>query len=143
MNMTPGEFMELQNGLNAKDIRIAQLETEVAQLEAERDLWKERALAYCGNASAAERTPGGNRFIVISQHKLRSLLEKIRNVKVLSLVAFVLQKALPNEADAEEYKALSEVMPVPELPNLSLTADGDIEVNGDWNDVHDNEAVNF
>jgi hypothetical protein len=29
------------------------------------------------------------------------------------------------------------------LPNLSLTADGDIRVSGDWNDVHDNEAVNF
>ena len=105
--------MELQNGLNAKDIRIAQLEAEVAQLKAERDLWKERALAYCGNASAAERTPGGNHFIVISEHKLRSLLEKIRNVKVLSLVAFGLQKALPNEAAAEEYKSLSEVIPVP------------------------------
>ena len=77
MNMTPGEFMELQKGLNAKDIRIAQLETEVAQLKAERDLWKERALAYCGNASAAERTPGGNRFIVISQHKLRSTIDSL------------------------------------------------------------------
>jgi hypothetical protein len=115
----------------------------VAQLKTERDLWKERVLAYEGKEFSLEKVPEKNKFIVISQHKLRSLLEKIRNVKVLSLVAFVLQKALPNEADAEEYKALSEVMPVPELPNLSLTADGDIEVNGDWNDVHDNEAVNF
>jgi len=143
MNLTPDEFLNLQSGMSAKDVRIAQLEAEVAQLKTERDLWKERALAYEGKEFSSEKVPEKNKFIVISQHKLRSLLEKIRNVKILSLVAFVLQKALPNEADAEEYKALSEVMPVPELPNLSLTADGDIKVSGDWNDVHDNEAVNF
>jgi len=143
MNLTPDEFLNLQSGMSAKDVRIAQLEAEVAQLKTERDLWKERVLAYEGKEFSSEKVSEKKKFIVISQHKLRSLLEKIRNVKILSLVAFVLQKALPNEADAEEYKALSEVMPVPELPNLSLTADGDIRVNGDWNDVHDNEAVNF
>lgn len=143
MNLTPDEFLNLQSGMSAKDVRIAQLEAEVAQLKTERDLWKERVLAYEGKEFSSEKVSEKKKFIVISQHKLRSLLEKIRNVKILSLVAFVLQKALPNEADAEEYKALSEVMPVPELPNLSLTADGDIRVSGDWNDVHDNEAVNF
>ena len=143
MNLTPDEFLNLQSGMSAKDVRIAQLEAEVAQLKTERDLWKERALAYEGKEFSSEKVSEKKKFIVISQQKLRALLQKIHNVKILSLVAFVLQKALPNEADAEEYKALSEVMPVPELPNLSLTADGDIEVNGDWNDVHDNEAVNF
>ncbi len=143
MNLTPDEFLNLQSGMSAKDVRIAQLEAEVAQLKTERDLWKERVLAYEGKEFSSGEGFREKKFIVISQHKLRSLLEKIRNVKILSLVAFVLQKALPNEADAEEYKALSEVMPVPELPNLSLTADGDIRVSGDWNDVHDNEAVNF
>ncbi len=143
MNLTPDEFLNLQSGMSAKDVRIAQLEAEVAQLKTERDLWKERALAYEGKEFSLEKVPEKNKFIVISQQKLRSVLEKIRNVKILSQVAFVLQKALPNEADAEEYKALSEVMPIPELPNLSLTADGDIRVSGDWNDVHDNDAVNF
>ena len=143
MNLTPDEFLNLQSGMSAKDVRIAQLEAEVAQLKTERDLWKERVLAYEGKEFSSEKVPEKNKFIVISQQKLRTVLEKIRNVKILSQVAFVLQKALPNEADAEEYKALSEVMPVPELPNLSLTADGDIRVSGDWNDVHDNEAVNF
>jgi len=143
MNLTPDEFLNLQSGMSAKDVRIAQLEAEVAQLKTERDLWKERVLAYEGKEFSSEKVSEKKKFIVISQQKLRSVLEKIRNVKILSQVAFVLQKALPNEADAEEYKALSEVMPVPELPNLSLTADGDIRVSGDWNDVHDNEAVNF
>ncbi len=143
MNLTPEEFLNLQSGMSAKDVRIAQLEAEVAQLKSERDLWKERTLAYEGAEFSSEKVPGKKKFIVISQQKLRALLQKIHNVKILSLVAFVLQKALPNEADADEYKAVSEVMPVPELPNLSLTADGDIKVSGDWNDVHDNEAVNF
>ena len=143
MNLTPDEFMNLQSGMGAKDVRIAQLEAEVAQLKSERDLWKERALAREGMEFSPEKVSGKNKFIVISQQKLRAVLQKIHNVKVLSLVAFVLQKALPNEANAEEYKTVSEVMPVPELPNLSLTADGDIKVSGDWNDVHDNEAVNF
>lgn len=143
MNLTPEEFLNLQSGMGAKDVRIAQLEAEVAQLRSERDLWMERALACERTDSSSEKVLGKKIFIVISQQKLRALLQKIHNVKILSLVAFVLQKALPNEADADEYKAVSEVMPVPELPNLSLTADGDIKVSGDWNDVHDNEAVNF
>ena len=44
MNISPDEFMALQGGMSAKDVRIAQLEEQVAQLIKERDLWQSRAL---------------------------------------------------------------------------------------------------
>ena len=48
MNISPDEFMTLQGGMSAKDVRIAQLEEQVAQLTKERDLWQARALAAGG-----------------------------------------------------------------------------------------------
>lgn len=55
MNLTPDEFLNLQSGMSAKDVRIAQLEAEVAQLKTERDLWKERVLAYEGKEFSSEK----------------------------------------------------------------------------------------
>ena len=143
MEINTTEFMALQQAMSQKDVRIAQLESEVEQLRRERDLWEARALGGvpAEDAGGVERSRR-SRFIVISSQKLKALLVKVQNLKVASLVAFVLQKTLPDGADAADYKAISEVMPTPQLPKLNITADT-VEVNGDWNDVHDNRAVNF
>ena len=44
---------------------------------------------------------------------------------------------------ARSTKQLCEIIPLPNLPRLTLTANGDINVNGNYNEVHDNEEVNF
>lgn len=141
MNISPDEFMALQGGMSAKDVRIAQLEEQVAQLTKERDLWRMRALKT--GDPTVESVSVCNRFIVISRQKLATLLTRIHDVKQLAFIAFVLQKVLPNEASAEDSKAIADIIPLPHLPQLTLTADGDINVEGDWNDVHDNKNVNF
>ena len=142
MNISTDEFMSLQQGMSSKDVEIERLKAKVASLEDERDLWKMRALQQAPPEAAQEVCAccGGN-LIVISTQKLRALFQKLRDAKLLSVLAFVLQKVLPSWASANDYMAIAELVPVPSPPGLTVTAEGDINVEGDWNDVHDNGKV--
>ena len=138
MEITPQEFMNLQSGISAKDVLIAKLRDELEQTKAERDVWKERAQAACAAERAACAEEGvcaeGHRkegVVVLSVALLKSILAKIHN----------LQRALHRGASAEERCSISELVPLPELPSISLTANGDIDVEGDWMDIHDNGNV--
>ena len=141
MNISPDEFMTLQGGMSAKDVRIAQLEEQVAQLTKERDLWQSRAMQ--SGQPKVDGGPACSRLIVISLQKLKALVGKIHDVKLLAFVAFFLQKVLPNEASADDCKAIADIIPLPHLPQLTLNADGDINVDGNWNDIHNNNEVNL
>lgn len=150
VRITTEEFLKLQQDMSRKDVEIERLKEQVATLEEERDLWRARALAAGDGlgqqqAEGAGERPGrrATRYIILSAMKLRSVLEKVQDVKVISVVAFVLLKALPKGATAEEAQCITETVPLPERPNLTLTAEGDLRVEGNWNDVHDNHAVNF
>ena len=141
MNISTDEFLALQGGMSAKDVRIAQLEKQVEQLTKERDLWQARALQ--SDKSTMDGVTVHSRFIVISRQKLKALVDKIHDVKLLAFVAFLLQKVLPNEASADDCKVIADIIPLPHLPRLTLNADGDINVGGNWNDIHDNGDVNI
>ena len=141
MNISPDEFMSLQDGMSAKDVRIAQLEKQVEQLTEERDLWQARALK--SGKPMVDGVPVRSRFIIISRQKLKTLVDRIQDVKLLAFVAFLLQKVLPNDASADDCKAIADIIPMPHQPQLTLNAEGDIHVDGDWNDIHDNNKVNI
>ena len=143
MNISADEFLTLQGGMSAKDVRIAQLEKQVEQLTKERDLWQARALQSESDKSMMDGVTVHSRFIVISRQKLKALVDKIHDVKLLAFVAFILQRALPNEASADDCKVIADIIPLPHLPRLTLNADGDINVGGNWNDIHDNGDVNI
>ncbi len=132
--------MDFQKAMISKDLKIAQLERQVAQLKEERDFWKARALtgAECAEASASRSS-----LIVLSKEKLKGMLLKIQDVKLLSFLGIILQKSLPKGSSSEECKSIAEIVPMPTLPNISLSAEGDINVGGNWNDMHDNENINL
>lgn len=81
--------------------------------------------------------------IILSVELLKTVLSKIHSLHILSIVALVLQKTLHRKATAEESRKIADLVPLPELPSLHLTADGNIDVDGDWNDIHDNAHVNL
>lgn len=141
MNISPDEFIALQGGMSAKDVRIAQLEEQVAQLTKERDLWQSRALK--SGKPMVDGVSVRNRFIVISRQKLKAFVDRFNDVKMLGFISFLLQKVLPNDASADDCKAIADIIPLPHLPQLTLNADGDINVDGNWNDIHDNKEVNI
>ena len=141
MQFSTEEFMTLHDKLTAEELEIARLKEQVAQLTKERDYWQSRALK--SGMSKVDSVSVRSRFIVISRQKLKALVDKIQDVKLLAFVSFFLQKVLPNEASADDCKAIADIIPLPHLPQLTLNAEGDINVEGDWNDVHDNKDVNF
>jgi len=141
MQFSTEEFMTLHDKLTAEELEIARLKEQVAQLTEERDYWQACALAS-GDKKGRRRKSAG-RFIVFSVKKLKAVLSKIHDVRILSVVAFVLQKALPKESAAEGCKQLMDIVPLPQQPSLTVMTDCDVNVEGDWNDVHDNKDVNF
>lgn len=141
MQFSTEEFMTLHDKLTAEELEIARLKEQVAQLTKERDYWQSHALK--SGMSKVDGVSVRSRFIVISRQKLKALVDKIQDVKLLAFVSFFLQKVLPNEASADDCKAIADIIPLPHLPQLTLNAEGDINVEGDWNDVHDNKDVNF
>ena len=141
MSFTLEEAMSLHDRLTPKELEIARLKESEAKLIKERDYWQARALEAEGKKDKERKSKG--RFIVISAEKLKKVLSTIHNVNILSLVFLVLHKSFPNDSSAEDTKQLCEIIPLPNLPRLTLTANGDINVNGNYNEVHDNEEVNF
>jgi hypothetical protein len=151
------EFLKLQQATSAKDIETSKLKEQVALLKEERDQWMARALKaedvlkteealnvemVMDSATEKEQSSSGG-VIVLSVELLKAILSKIHNLHILAIIALVLQKALHRKASAEESRQIAEMVPLPNLPSINLTANGDIDVEGDWNDVHDNTNVNL
>lgn len=151
------EFLKLQQATSAKDIETSKLKEQVALLKEERDQWMARALKaedilkteealnvemVMDSATEKEQSSSGG-VIVLSVELLKAILSKIHNLHILAVIALVLQKALHRKASAEESRQIAEMVPLPNLPSINLTANGDIDVEGDWNDVHDNTNVNL
>jgi hypothetical protein len=114
-------------------------------LKAEDVLKTEEALnvkMVMDSATEREQSSSGG-VIVLSVELLKAILAKIHNLHILAVIALVLQKALHRKASAEESRQIAEMVPLPNLPSINLTANGDIDVEGDWNDVHDNANVNL
>ena len=140
MSFTLEEAMDLHERLTPKELEIARLKESEAQLKKERDYWQARALEAEGKKDKERKSKG---FIVISAKRLKKVLSTIHNVNILSVVFLVLHKSFPKDSSAEDTKQLCEIIPLPNLSPLTLTANGDINVNGNYNEVHDNEEVNF
>ena len=133
--------MDLQMDMSTKDVENARLRDELERMRKERDDW--RALALGAGVKDKETTTGYGRFIVIPVQKLKTVLKTIHDVKLLGFLALLMQKCLRDNATAEECQAIAEVVPLPQPQPLKLTAEGDINVEGNWNDIHDNEKVHF
>ena len=148
IKISSDECFDFQKRYAEQAVRIVSLESEVATLKNDCDYWKQRALKAEGEAATKEAAKGAanttarERYIVISVNAIANILGKIHNVKISAIVAFLMQKMLPNDA-VEDSKAIADAVPIAGLPTISLTADGDINVEGNLNDIHDNDEVNI
>ena len=144
IKISPDECLDFQKRYAEQAVKIVALESEVAMLKKDCDYWKQRALRLEAEAVAkrSENTPVQERYIIIPVKAIASILGKIHNVTISAIVAFLMQKMLPKDA-FEDSKAIADAVPMPSLPNISLTAEGDIKIEGNLNDIHDNDKVNI
>lgn len=146
ITISTDEYMKIQQSQSAKDVRIAQLESQVADMKNDCDYWKNRALKAeemlkVEDMGEKEEKKGSGKFIVLSVDRLKSILSKIHNLNILAVVALVMQKALHRDANSTDGGSIADIVSMPQIPTISLTAEGDIEVEGNWNDIHHNDNV--
>lgn len=131
ININPEEVSEFQTRISRKDMRIAELEKQVEQLTRERDLALSRA-SLPSNDETESMTWLCSRFIVISKQKLKNALAKIQDANAIGLLGVLLQKCLHEDATPEESTAIIDAISLPQSPSLSLTAEGDVKVSGNY-----------
>ena len=150
MNITisTDEYMKIQQSQSSKDVLIAQLEAQVADMKNDCDYWKNRALKAeeiqkVESNGEKEVKKDSGKFIVISVERLKAIFSKIHDLSILAILAFVIQKTLHRDDNSTDSGSIADLVSLPQLPTISLTADGNIEVEGNWNDIHHNGKVNL
>jgi hypothetical protein len=148
ITISTDEYMKIQQSQSAKDVRIAQLEVQVTDMKNDCDYWKDRALKAeeilkAENMGEKEERKDPRKFIVLSVERLKAVFSKIHNLSILAVAAFVIQKALHRDASSTDNGSIADIVSMPQIPTISLTAEGDIEVEGNWNDIHHNNNVNL
>ena len=73
---------------------------------------------------------------------IRELI-KAKKAGFNAILAFVIQKTLHRDDNSTDSGSIADLVSLPQLPTISLTADGNIEVEGNWNDIHHNGKVNL
>ena len=141
MELSLEEYRGLQSDNRNRD-------AELERMRRDCDYWKKRALEAEQQLKLFEQMPLDDarkerpRFLLLSIEKLKTIASKISDAGLLSCLGWLLPKCLADKSPEESYSVISEAIPLPS-PTLSLTAQGDVHVAGDLNDVHDNTAVNF
>jgi hypothetical protein len=154
ITISTDEYMKIQQSQGAKDVRIAQLEAQVADMKNDCDYWKNRALKAEEILKAEEMLPAedvtekeekkdAGKFIILSVERLKAIFSKIHDLRILGVAVLVIQKALHRDANSTDSGSIADIVSMPQIPTISLTAEGDIEVGGNWTDIHHNDNVNL
>ena len=148
MTVTPEELNTIYGGLGEKYAQIAmqakQIEEQAAlikKLTEERDMWKTRAIESCKDAGTEHKNDSD--LIVISTTKLSCLFSRIRSIEMKGMLISVIQALLPNNTSSEIYKLISQISPLKDDPQIKIDAKGDVKVDGDYQDIHDNYNVSL
>lgn len=80
-------------------------------------------------------------YIVISLKKLRKFLAGIKETQLVGFIIFLMQKLLPKEADVTTMKLIAETAPEEIRSDISISAEGDVNVAGSYNHFQNNNNV--
>lgn len=157
MDLTIDDFRILAEERSDRDVRIAQLEMELAQqrraheaelalLQKERDgLWAENQRQECRIAQLEtdfENMRFENhwmkQYILLSVERVRLFFTHISNIEVLSAIKSFVMQVLPKNATPEQIAYASQMMELPMVDSQPKV----VNVAGNYTDVHDNGQVN-
>jgi hypothetical protein len=84
-------------------------------------------------------------YFMLSLERIRAFVERLKSIDHWAFLRTFMQWALPEELQAKELPLIDKVMPMPQSqkPSVTVTAEGDVNVEGNYNDVHDNNTVTF
>ena len=82
-------------------------------------------------------------YIVISLKKLKKFLSGLKDTQLMGFIIYLVQKVLPKEADASTLKLIADTAPEEIRPDISISAEGDVNVAGNYNHFQNNNNVNL
>ena len=82
-------------------------------------------------------------YIVISLKKLKKFLSGLKDTQLMGFIIYLVQKVLPKEADASTLKLIADTAPEEIRPEISISAEGDVNVAGNYNHFQNNNNVNL
>lgn len=158
MDISLEDFNALSAERSSRDVKIARLEMELSterlnyqreieKFMVERDaLWKENQ--ELRNQIDLMRNDYENlryenlwmkQFILISVDRVRHFFQHIRNIEVLSAIKSFVLEVLPENATPEQIAFATKTMELPMQDDKPIM----LRVEGDYNDIHDNNDVNM
>ena len=133
--------------------RKSGLEERIATLEGELDSSKKNAEYWRQSCERAETMKAASEmenlflknYFMLSLERIRAFVERLKSIDHWAFLRTFMQWALPEELQAKELPLIDKVMPMPQpqKPSVTVTAEGDVNVEGNYNDVHDNNTVTF
>lgn len=137
MQLTTDELLTIHTKLSDKEMQIVRLQNEVKRLTEENERLRQNALQQ------QVTMQGGTQFIILKLDKVCRVLRNLKDTRMVSFIYTALQKMLPSDTTPEAIRQITDSVSLEVLPLVNLTADGDINVAGNLNNIHDNEQVNF
>ena len=158
MNISLEDFNALSAERSSRDVKIAQLEMEMTAerlehqrekeaLVVERDaMWKENQelkkqidMMQVDFDNLRYENLWMKQFILISVDRVRHFFQHIRNIEVLSAIKSFVLEVLPENATPEQIAFATKTMELPMQDDKPIM----LRVEGDYNDIHDNNDVNM
>ena len=137
MQLSTDEFFNIQSQLSDKDIQIAELRREVDRLTKENERLHQNALS----PSAGMETD--SQFITLKLDTVCKFLRNLHDNYQISLLFTALQKMMPADTSPEAIRQITDSVSLDINPSVNISAEGDVNVAGDFNHVHHNEQVNY
>ena len=129
ISLTLEELMKLQQSLSQKDIEIALLKKEVEELR--------------NKVGTSENAPTDGQFITLKLDNVCKVIEKMKgNPGWMFFFCYFLRQMMPEGMPALASKRIDAVASL-EGPSINFTTSGDIRIDGNFNNIHDNDSVNL
>jgi uncharacterized coiled-coil protein SlyX len=143
----------LEERIASQERRIAAQDERIKTLEGELDSSKKDAEYWRQSCERAETMKAASEmenlylknYFMLSLERIRAFVERLKSIDHWAFLRTFMQWALPEELQAKELPLIDKVMPMPQpqKPSVTVTAEGDVNVEGNYNDVHDNDKVTF
>ena len=151
MDISGGEFLTLSREISDREVKIANLETEVdkvkadnAALAAERDMWREK---YEATLTAASQVELENimlkNYLWLSWSKIRNFVAHVSDIRLVAFLQTFMQKTVSDSMGGRALESINDVVELPDEKRVNNITLNDATFQGPMYDVRGNDNVNL
>ena len=151
MDISGGEFLTLSREISDREVKIANLETEVdkvkadnAALAAERDMWREK---YEATLTAASQVELENimlkNYLWLSWSKIRNFVAHVSDIRLVAFLQTFMQKTVSDSMGGRALESINDVVELPDENRVNNITLNDATFQGPMYDVRGNDNVNL